>query len=115
MSTLSDDVFYLTQDLEVNLRGRYLRFSAAVEGLITKCIVYLNEVKSKKSGVEENIDFNKFTFFKKEDKLKKLLEFVYNDLYKNNNELFDNLYSFREMRNKMAHSISLGMNRIYRQ
>lgn len=103
MSNLLDNAFYLTQDLEVNIRGRYLRFSASVEGLMTKCIVYLNEVKTKLNGNEETIDFTNFTFFKKEDKFKKLLEFVYKDLYQANNELFDHLTNFREMRNKMAH------------
>jgi hypothetical protein len=103
MSNLSDDAFYLTQDLEVNIRGRYLRFSASVEGLMTKCIVYLNEVKTKLTGTEEGINFNKFTFFIKEEKFKKLLEYVYNDLYQANTELFNRLTQFREMRNKMAH------------
>ena len=103
MSNLSDEAFYLTQDLEVNIRGRYLRFSASIEGLMTKCIVYLNEVKTLSTGNEDTIDFNNFTFFKKEDKFKKLIEFVYNDLYQANHELFQNLITFRNMRNKMAH------------
>lgn len=103
MSNLSNKAFYLAQEKEVNIRGRYLRFSAEVEGLMTKCIVYLNEVKTKKTGIEEDIDFNNFTFFKKEEKFKKLLEFIYSDLYETNNDLFGSLSSFREMRNKMAH------------
>src|SRR5690349_5405320 len=103
MSSLYDNAFYLTQDLEVNIRGRYLRFSASIEGLMTKCIVYLNEVKTKSTGVEEPIDFSNFTFFKKEDRFKKLLEHIYEDLYQVNDKLFDHLAKFREMRNKMAH------------
>ena len=103
MSNLSDNAFYKTKDLEVNIRGSYLRFSASVEGLITKCIVYVNEVKTKSSEIEEPIDFNNFTFFKKEKKFKELLESVYSDLYQANNDLFEQLSKFREMRNKMAH------------
>lgn len=103
MNRLSDNAFYLTQDLEVNIRGRYLRFSASVEGLMTKCIVYLNEIKTKLTGIEEFIDFSNFTFSRKEEKFKKLLEFVYKDLFQANSKLFDHLTSFREMRNKMAH------------
>lgn len=103
MSNLSDNEFYFTQFIEVTIRGRYLRFSASVEGLMTKCIVYLNEVKTKNSEREEAIDFKNFTFFKKEDKFKKLLKNVYPDLYNKNSPLFKALTSFREMRNKMAH------------
>lgn len=103
MSNLSDDAFNSTQTLEVTIRGRYLRFSASIEGLMTKCIVYLNEVKTKLTGTEEIINFNNFTFFKKEEKFKKLLEFVYCDLYLSNNVLFNLLTQFRNMRNKMAH------------
>jgi hypothetical protein len=103
MSSLSDSAFYLSKDLEINIRGRYLRFSASVEGLITKCIIYLNEVKTKLTGDEEVLDFKYFHFGKKEGKFKELLEFVYNDLYQANNELFEHLTNFREMRNKMAH------------
>jgi hypothetical protein len=103
MSNLSDNTFYYIQDLEVSIRGRYLRFSASIEGLMTKSIVYLNEIKKKRTGSEETIDFNNFTFFKKEDKFKKLLEVEYIDLHQKNSQLFDALSSFREMRNKMAH------------
>lgn len=103
MSELSDEAFYLSQDLEINIRGRYLRFSASVEGLMTKCIVYLNEVNTLSNGKEETIDFKNFTFFKKVEKFKKLLELVYKDLYLENLQLFENLLKFGEMRNKMAH------------
>ena len=103
MSNLSNDTFHLTQDLEINIRGRYLRFSASVEGLLTKCIVYLNEVKIKSTGIEEAIDFNNFNFYKKEIKFKTLLEIVYIDLFQANTDLFDCLSEFRKMRNKMAH------------
>ncbi len=103
MSNLSDNAFYFTQDLEINIRGRYLRFSASVEGLMTKCIVYLNEVKAKSTGIEEPIDFDNLTFFKKEKKFKELLKIVYYDLFQINTNLFDHLSNFREMRNKMAH------------
>ena len=84
MSNFSDYAFYYTQELEVSIRGRYLRFSASIEGLMIKCIVYLNEIKTKQTGKEEIIDFNNFTFFRKEDKFINLLEFIYADLYKKN-------------------------------
>ena len=113
MSNFSDNAFYLTQDLEINIRGRFLRFSASVEGLMTKNIIYLNELKTKSTGIEEIIDFNNFTFFKKEKKFKKLLELIYIDLFQANPNLFDHLSKFREIRNKMATAISLGMNRTY--
>ncbi|MBS1734978.1 MAG: hypothetical protein JSS98_00045 [Bacteroidetes bacterium] len=103
MSNLSDKAFFLTQDLEINIRGRYLRFSASVEGLMTKCIIYLNEVKTKASGIEEPIDFMNFTFSKKEVKFKALLEQIYIDLFQANTTLFEHLSKFRDMRNKMAH------------
>ena len=103
MSNLSDNSFYLTQDLEVNIRGRYLRFSASLEGLMTKCILYLNEVNIKLTGIEETLDFSNLTFFKKEEKFKKLLAVVYKDLFQTNIHLFEHLSQFRKMRNKMAH------------
>ena len=69
MSNLSDYAFNKSHDLEVKIRGHYLRFSAHVEGLMTKCIVYLYEVKTILTGNEETIDFNNFTFFKKDSSL----------------------------------------------
>lgn len=45
MSNLSDETFYLIQDKEIKLKGRYLRFSANVEGLMAKCVILLNETK----------------------------------------------------------------------
>jgi hypothetical protein len=103
MGNPSDNSFYLTQDLEVNIRGRYLRFSASVEGLMTKCIIYLNEVNTKHTGIENPIDFTNLTFYKKEKKFKELLNVIYQDLLQSNNDLFEHLSKFREMRNKMAH------------
>ena len=102
-SKISDEVFYLIQDTEIKIRGRYLRFSANVEGLMVKCTVLINEVKLKRSGTEIHINFKNFMFRQKLKKLQSLLLEIFPDLSQSYAILFGHIDTFREMRNKMAH------------
>jgi hypothetical protein len=103
MKSLSDGAFIATKEIEISIRGEYLRFSARLEGLILKCIICLNEMKTKITQKEEQISYKKLMFNQKISKFKELLKFIYSDLGDSNNTLFDNLETFKTMRNKMAH------------
>jgi hypothetical protein len=103
MNNFSDEIFYLTQDREVRIRGRYLRLSANIEGLMAKSILLLNEVKTKRSGVETRIDLKHFMFKEKLKKFQSLLLEIYPDLSQSYTTLFGHIDNFREIRNKMAH------------
>jgi len=103
MSNVSDEIFYLIQDKEVKIRGRYLRFSANVEGLMAKCIILLNEAKIKTSGIETKIDLKNFMFRQKLDKFQSLLIELYPDLSESYSTIFEHIDAFRKLRNKMAH------------
>jgi hypothetical protein len=103
MNNFSDEVFYLIHDREVKIRGRYLRFSANVEGQMARSVILLNEVKTKRSGVEVRIDLKNFMFNQKLKKFQSLLLEIYPDLSQSYTALFGHIDSFREMRNKMAH------------
>lgn len=103
MNKVSDEIFYLIQDTEVKIRGRYLRFSANVEGLMAKSVILLNEVKTKRSGTETVIDLKHFMFRQKLIKFQSILSEIYPDLSQSYEVLFGQIDTFREMRNKMAH------------
>jgi|SRR5690242_6001816 len=103
MTNFSDEIFYLILDREVKIRGRYLRFSANVEGQMTRSVILLNEVKTKRSGEEIRIDFKNFMFKQKLTKFQSLLLEIYPDLSDFYAPLFIHIDTFREMRNKMAH------------
>jgi hypothetical protein len=103
MNNFSDEVFYLILDREVKIRGRYLRFSANVEGQMARSVIFLNEVKSGRAGVEQRLDLKNFMFKQKLTKFQSLLLEIYPDLFQSYLELFRNIDKFREMRNKMAH------------
>ena len=103
MNNISDEIFYLIQDKEIKIRDRYLRFSANIEGVMAKCVLLLNETKTKRSGVEEKINLKNFMFKEKLKKFKSLLLEIYPDLLQSYSILFGHIDTFREMRNKMAH------------
>jgi hypothetical protein len=103
MNKVSDEIFYLIQDKEVKIRGRYLRFSANVESLMTKSVILLNEIKIKRLGIESTIDLKNFIFKQKFKKFQSLLAEIYPDLSQSYIGLFEHIDTFREMRNKMAH------------
>ena len=103
MNNISDELFNLFSDQEVKIRGRYLRFSANVEGLIAKCVILLNETKTKLSGTETTINLKKFMFHQKITKFQTLLSEIFLDLFKSKSTLFEHIDAFKEMRNKMAH------------
>lgn len=103
MNNFSDDVFYLILDREVRIRGRYLRFSANVEGQMARSVILLNEVKTKREGIEKRIDLKNFMFKQKLLKFQSLLLEIYPDLSEFYSDLFVHIDNFREIRNKMAH------------
>ena len=103
MNNFSDEVFYLIHDREVKIRGRYLRFSANVEGQMARSVILLNEIKTKRSGVEVRIDLKNFMFRQKLTKFQSLLLEIYPDLSQSYTALFGHIDAFRELRNKMAH------------
>ncbi|HET7115657.1 MAG TPA: hypothetical protein VFI29_04170 [Hanamia sp.] len=103
MNDISDEMFYLIQDKELKIRGRYLRFSANIEGLMAKSVILLNETKTKRLGVEKKINLKNFMFNQKLKKFQSLLSEICPDLAKSYHALFNYINTFREMRNKMAH------------
>jgi hypothetical protein len=103
MNNFSDDDFYLILDREIKVRGRYLRFSANVEGQMARSVILLNELKTKRSGGEVRIDLKNFMFKQKLSKFQSLLLEMYPDLSQSYTAVFRHIDNFREMRNKMAH------------
>lgn len=112
MNKVSDEIFYLIQDKEVKIRGRYLRFSANVESLMAKCIILLNETKTKRIGKEEKIDLKHFMFNQKFKKFQSLLFDIFPDLLKPYDTLFKHIGTFKEIRNMMAHCNFSGTKKI---
>ncbi|MDE3236114.1 MAG: hypothetical protein KGO81_09185 [Bacteroidota bacterium] len=103
MLKLSDTAFNLTKEYDITIRGSYLRFSAHLEGVMTKYIIYLNEIKIKRFKKDDPIDFSNFMFGTKTKKFTELLQLIYIDLYEMNQKLLDKIWEFKEIRNKIAH------------
>ena len=103
MNSISDELFYKIQQIEVDLRGRYLRFSAKLEANIIRNIILLNEEKFLQAQIESPLNFKELMFHKKIEKLEELLSELHSDLLTKYIDLFKHLYNFKEMRNKMAH------------
>jgi hypothetical protein len=103
-SPLSDQNFYKVKDLEIELRGRHMRFAVKVEGLIMRNIFFLNEEKFLKTNVEDPINLKDLMFHKKIEKLQSLLKESHADLEVKYADLFLELCKFKEIRNKMAHN-----------
>ena len=102
---LPDDVFYKFRAIEVEIRGRYLRFSANIEGHIVRNIILLNEELFLKSNIEIPLNFKDLMFHKKIEKYKSLLIELHFDLFKKHEKLFEILFEFKEVRNKIAHNL----------
>src|SRR6266496_5713878 len=103
MNKLSDEQFYHFQKIEIDLRGRFLRFSVNVEGVLIRSAILLNEEKFLETQIEEPLNFKELMFHKKIEKMEKLLAELHSDLLVKYAELFKELYRFKELRNKMAH------------
>lgn len=96
---LSDDNF----TTEVNIRGRYMRFSVQVESLIMRNITVLHEEQSLGRHNRHPLELERIVFKEKVGQLHHLLEDLHYDLAKHYAALFNHLHSFRRMRNIMAH------------
>jgi hypothetical protein len=100
---ISDEAFYKVQRVEISLRGKYMRFSANVEGLLMRNIFFLNEEKFLATNFEDPIRLKGLMFHKKIEKFQELLKELHPDMETKYADLFDHLSNFKEMRNKMAH------------
>jgi hypothetical protein len=100
---MSDEAFYKIQRVETDLRGRYMRFSVKVEGLLMRNIFFLNEEKFLATNAEDPIKLKGMMFHKKIEKFQELLKHLYPDIEARYVDLFGHLGDFKEMRNKMAH------------
>ena len=88
---------------EIRLRGRYLRFSADVEKVLTRNIILCHEEKLSLSGTDEHLEIKYLMFHQKIDKLNDLLMELHPDLRQAHSDLFVHLNEFKKMRYKMAH------------
>ena len=95
----SDDNF----TTEVNIRGRYMRFSVQVESLIMRNITLLHEEQSLARHQHHPLELERIVFKEKVGQFHHLLEYLHYDLAKQYSALFSHLHSFRRMRNIMAH------------
>jgi hypothetical protein len=89
--------------IEIRLRGRYLRFSADIERLLTRNIILCHEEKVALTGSDEHLDIKFLMFHQKIDKLNDLLMELHPDLRQLHSDLFVHLNEFKKMRYKMAH------------
>jgi len=103
-SKLSDEIFDKIQNIEVSIRGRYMRVSAHAEALLVKNLILLHEEKCVKYKLSTRLNLKGVMFDHKISMLKSYLKRQHSSLSKKYEKLFDNLLAFKKVRNNMAHS-----------
>jgi hypothetical protein len=89
--------------LEIDLRGSTLKLSVTIEGLLMNIVYASNKKLYTDKKLSEFFKLKGCMFSQKIDKVEKVLHLFHKDLLINNAKLFEDLRTFKNLRNRIAH------------